>query len=238
MIDPRNFYFHSGYEIDKIIGTFEDTIFIGAPTALAGHTTVTTSYAHGFGDSTYFQGVFSTDGDVTTNDFGAQTPNLAPSFPQFQTLDAAATVDTTNANVTLTNYYDVAHSTSVPFTVHYKIYLLAKNTMSTPVNPLPSAQQRYFNSDFNYQKIAFKGSTTLTVTATHTGSAAVTHGLGYVPTVRAFWLDAATPTVVQAIPFDVEVHLTTTTLTFYSDQTSFGAAGRNGTIEYRIYYDD
>jgi len=234
------------YQIDKIVGIFTGTVFIAAPTSAQGNILSTTSKAHGLGDSAYFQGIFTTDGGTTWNDFGAQTPNLAAPNPQFQTVDAEAIVDTTNVNIYINNYYDLAHSTSSAVTVTYKIYLLAKNTMAVPVNTITTNQKAQFDSRYNYQKIALQGTTAISVASGASSGVSVTHNLGYIPKIKAFFLPSSAPTTVYALNYiitppsgapDIYAEITTTTVTFASDQTGFGAPGVAGNIEWRIYYE-
>jgi hypothetical protein len=235
------------YNIDQIIGVFSNTVNLGVPSAFS-QTVATDSHAHGFGDSAYFQGIFTTDGS-TWNDFGAQTPNLAPPNPEFQTVDVEAMCDATNINVYLINYYDIAHSVGNAYTITYKIYLMAKNTMANPLTPLKTNQTLYYNSELNYLKSFMQGTVAISVSSGNVGSTIVTHNLGYVPKVRAYFINSnqvyATNQVVNAISGgvpntapDIEVRITTTTVTFFSDQSGFGAPGINGAVDYRIYLDD
>lgn len=235
-------------QIDKIIDVVTDTVTIAAPASSgSGTTTLTKNYAHGFGDSAYFQGVFTSD-TATYNDFGAQTPRLTtPGEPVLQTLDCNANVSVTNLNVTLTDYYDFVNSVGVGYTVTYKVYLLAKNTMAVPVQPLTTGSKAQFDSRYNYQKIFKQDTIALIVAAGATGSVSVTHGLGYIPKVRAFWFNSGSsichpinysPQLGDSGGIDsIQVEITSTTLTFFSDQSSFLSLGINGTVEYRIYYE-
>lgn len=232
------------YTIDQIIGVLTNTIFIGAPSPSPGEITVTDQKPHNFGDSCYFEGIFTTDGGVTYNDFGAQTPNLAPPEPQFQTLDVEAVIDTANVNINITNFYDVAHSTSTAYTVTYKIYLIAKNTMAFPIMPLPTNNILLYNSSDNYQKAFLRGTVAINVSGGATGfSNDIIHNLGAIPKIRAYFLPASNPTTVYGInnpPLSapaIEAHITTTDLVFYSDQGAIAAPGVNGNIEYRVYLD-
>lgn len=232
------------YTIDQIIGVFTNTLSIGAPTPSPGEITVNDVKPHGFGDSCYFQGIFTTDGGVTYNDFGAQTPNLAPPEPQFQTVDVEAIIDTANVNINITNFYDVAHSTSSAYTVTYKIYLLAKNTMAKPITPIKTNNVLLYNSSDNYQKAFLRGTVPINVASGATGfSMDILHNLQAIPKVRAFFLPTSSPKTVYGInnpPLSapaIEAHITTTDLVFYSDQGAIGALGVNGNIEYRVYLD-
>lgn len=223
---------------------------MAAPTSLQGATVASTSFPHGFGDSCYFQGIFTTNSGSTWNDFGAQTPNLAAPNPQFQTVDVEAYSDGTNLYVQAVNYYDVAHSTSSAYTVNYKVYALAKNTMAAKITPGATNAKLYYNSNYNFQKIFSKSNVGISVSGGSSGSSAtITHSLGYIPKVRAFFVDGSNevfalnqwkPLVTggtwQTVPA-IEAHMTTTTLIFFYDGTGLGAPTLSGTIEYRIYLD-
>lgn len=256
LTDFKDVLFDSNLQIDNIIATFENTINLSVPSSSPGFTVATDVQTHNFGDSTYFQGIFTvddpTDPDTVWNDFGAQTPDLStPSQPVFQTVDVEAMIDSVNTNIYLINYYNNVSSSGTAYSVTYKIYLLSKNTMAKPITPLAINTDTYFNSNNNYQKIFKKGTTSISVTSGNTGSSAsIAHNLGYIPKVRAFFvnsdnqlfaLNQIVPAISGGFPViapAIEVHLTPTTLTFYSDQTQFLAPGVNGNIEYRIYYDD
>lgn len=234
------------YSIDQIIGVFSNTIHIAAPTAITGVTVATDTKTHGFGDSCYFQGIFTQDGGTTWNDFGAQTPNLSGGTPFFQSVDVEAYTDSNNVNLELDNYYDPVHSVGTAYDVTYKIYLIAKNTMALPLNPIKTNQKLIYNSANNYQKVYLSGTTSITVAAGATGSSpTITHNLNYIPKIRAFFISSNQvyglnqwkfPVSTNTVPA-IEAHITNTGLSFYSDQSSFLAPGVSGNIDYRIYLD-
>lgn len=235
------------YSIDQIIGVFTNTISLGAPSASPGFIKVTDQSPHGFGDSCYFQGIFTTDGGTTWNDFGSQTPNLAAPNPQFQTVDVEAMVDATNINVYLTNFYDIAHSSSTAYTVTYKLYALAKNKMAVPLKPLPTNYVLPYDTAFNFQKVFKSGTVSFVGTAGGITTATVVHSLGYYPKIRPFYSPTATPQQVFALnqitipPITspmIEVRIDTNAVTFYTDQTDpFIGTSFSGSIDYRIYLD-
>lgn len=235
------------YGTDQIIGIFTNTLSLSVPSVSPGYVIVTDPKAHNFGDSCYFQGIFTTDGGTTWNDFGAQTPNLTAPNPQFQTVDVMCYTDTTNINIYATNWYDLAHSSSAARTVTYKLYALAKNTMALPLTPLPTNDIILYSSDYNFQKIYLKGPSSFNVSAGTAGGSSVTHNLGYIPKVRAFYSPASSPTQVYStsqstIPPttspQIETRISTTDVIFFSDQTNaISGVTINGTIDYRIYLD-
>lgn len=230
-------------QIDQIIGVFSNTLSLPAPTSAQGYTFASDTKAHNFGDSCYFQGIFTQDGGTTWNDFGAQTP---ASGGFFQSVDVEAYTDSSNIYVQMVNYYDVNNNTSQAYTVTYKVFLLAKNTMANPITPLSTNNIILYNSNNNFQKIFMSGTTSISVAAGSTGySSTITHNLGYIPSIKAFFINGnnqvfALNQWAQPIPDSVpaiEAHITSSTLVFYSDQSGFGAPGVSGNIDYRIYLD-
>lgn len=250
MIDPTKIRLAlPANPIDQIIGVFSGSVSLSAPASVPGYTTGSATHAHNFGDSCYFQGIFSTDGGTTWNDFGAQTPNYAAPAPQLQRVDVEAYSDSANLYVQLVNWYDLNHSAGTAYTVQYKVYALAKNTMAAPIAPLQTNQKLAYSSAVNFQKIVLKGTTSISVAAGVSGSSAtITHNLGSIPKIRAFFIDGSSrvfalnqwqPLISGGIPQSVvavEAHITSTTLTFTSDQSGFGN-GVSGNIDYRIYLD-
>jgi len=237
--NPSNIYIDlPTYPNDQIIGVFTNTLSSPAPTLSGFVTTVNDVRAHGFGDSAYFEGIFTTDGGTTWNTFGSQTPIFGAPGPTFQTVDVSATVDTSNVNVAIDNYYDLAHGAGYAYTVTYKIYLIAKNTMAKPITPIKTSNKLLYASEYNYQKIFMKGSVALIVSAGTTGtSTLITHNLGYVPKIRAYYYDLATSsTTVHRFGQEPQTQITATTLQFYSDQSGL-RPGITYVIDYRIYLD-
>lgn len=237
-VDRSKLNFYSGDPVDQIIGVHTGSISVGAPTSGQGSLSTIDTYTHSFGDSAYFQGIFTTDNGTTWNDFGAQTPYLGGTFPAFQTADCNATVDTTKANITGTSWYDFGNSRSVAYTFAYKIFLMAKNIMAQPITPLPVNEDIFLASKYNYQKIAFADTSALSVADNTAGGVPVSHNLGYFPKVRAWWFDAATPTICRPLTSArIQTRISTTDVTFFVDNTFGVGANTNGKIEYRIYYD-
>lgn len=246
MIDRSKLAFFSGDKIDKIIGVHEGSISVGAPTSLQGFLSSSDVFFHEFGDSAYFQGIFSSDGGTTWNDFGAQTPFVgAFPLPAFQTLDCNAKVTTTQLIVKATSWYDSGNSRSSSYTLQYKVALIAKNSMAQPVNPLPTNEKLSLLTSFNYQKIALPGTASFLVASGSSQTKSVTHGLGYFPKVRGWWFDASDPATCQPLVPDAtgilyvqpEVRIGTNDVTFVVDATGSSGVATNGNLEYRIYYD-
>jgi hypothetical protein len=118
--------------------------------------------------------------------------------------------------------------------------------MTSPITPLATNNIILYNSNINFQKIFIEGTTNINVAAGSTGySATITHNLNYIPAIKAFFLNGSNQVFslnqwTQPIPDSVpaiEVHITNTTLVFYSDQSSSLSPGVSGKIDYRIYLD-
>lgn len=105
-----------------------------------------------------------------------------------------------------------------------------------------------FYTLFNYQKVAEAGGDTLSIGIGATATKTVTHNLGYIPTVRAFyenedgWLmpvvrnqyiDGSSSLQVNPVG---QVWLTTTTAVI--ELTNNGSGSVNTPVYWRIYYDD
>jgi hypothetical protein len=229
------------YRIDQIIGITSGTLSMTAPTAISNPTTATVSFEHGFGDSAFWAGIFTPDNGVTYNDFGSMITVISSGTPVFQTVGCNATCDPINLTITGYNYYNFVAGSGAAASVNYKVYLLAKDAMAQPINPIPTSQILQYQSSYNFQKLVLSGTLPLVVAAAATGSVSVVHGLGVVPKVRAYRTDAATPTVIEPIATDQvadpQVRIDDTTLTFYSDQTGIGAVGIDTLVYYRIYLD-
>lgn len=235
------------YGQDQIIGIITNTLSVAAPTSISQFTTTTDPKPHSFGDSCYFDGIFSVDGGITWNAFGTQTPNLTtPTQPVFQTVDCEAYVDTVNVNVNITNFYDNVHGKGTAYTLQYKIYLIAKNTMAQPLTPIPTNQILTYDSSKNIQKILTSRTVAINVAGGAVGSSSsIAYTLGYIPKIRAFFLPTATPTTVFPLNQivvppttapQIEAHITPTALVFFCDNT-LGLSTISGNIECRIYLD-
>jgi hypothetical protein len=230
------------YDIDKIIGVTSGTINVAAPVAGApdfGVKSATATFDTEFGDTCYPQGIFSYDGGVTWNDFGAMIPDLTtPANPVFQTVDCDASMIGGVLTVKVTNYRDAVHATSTPRTVLYKVLFVAKKTQGS-IEPLQTEEILYYSSQRNYRKIFLDSTVPFNLAGTSTGkSANVIHSLGYVPKVRAFYQESSGLLRMLPIKFySIEPRVTTTDVTFYQDPY-WDVFAINGDLHYRIYLDD
>lgn len=229
------------YDVDKTIGIHTGTITVAAPIAGApdfGLKTGIDTFDTGFGDSCYFEGIFSVDSGVTWNDFGAMKPDLSlPTAPQFQTQDCNCSMINGILTTTAYNYYNTAHGTSAPYTYLFKIALFAKNTQGR-VTPLSTNQILAYNSAYNFQKIFLQDSFPFNLAGTNTTkSTAINHGLGYFPKVRAFYKESSGSLRMLPISnYEIEPRVDASNVTFYHD-AYWDTVAINGSVEWRIYLD-
>lgn len=170
------------YKIDQIIGIHSGSFSIAAPTFLSSPTIASDPFTTGFGDTCLFQGIFSTDGGTSWNDFGSYKPNLTtPAQPVLQTVTCKGWVTPSGVfEAYAQNFYDLVHSAGTAYTIDYKVVFLSKDDQSA-ITPIPTAEILNYLSSFNYQKI-FKQNR-----FSNGGSPkVVSHNLGYVPKVRAW----------------------------------------------------
>lgn len=236
------------YKIDQIIGIHSGSFVVSAP-ALFGSTTAPDTFDTGFGDSCFFQGIFSTDGGSSWNDFGTYRPNLStPAQPVFQTVTNYGMVSPTGIfTATAKNWYDFVHSSTSAYTIQYKVLFIAKDTQGL-ITPIPTNEILYYSSAYNYQKYLPPNSSSFSSTS---GTTPITHGLGYVPKVRAWFAPTSTSNNVDGISIPAgsittmdnyqdatNITVNTTQAIFTDVSTTVSPRTRiNGTVFYRIYID-
>lgn len=114
-----------------------------------------------------------------------------------------------------------------------------------------AVEQRHFDSNYNYQKVATSGSQTTSVAVTGGGppptpaTVTIPHTLGKITSFRA-WYDPNTgrripvtgnlTTSIASNSITMDAYMTTTSLVF--SILNFGAGAVNVTFYWRIYYDD
>lgn len=233
------------YTIDNIIGIHTGSFSISAPTSSGVYTTATNSFSTGFGDTCLFQGVFSTDGGTTWNDFGAMKPNLTTAGePVLQTVTCYGYVESNGTFIaTGLNYYDNVHSSGTAYTIQYKVAFLAKDNQGA-VTPLATNEILQYDSAYNFQKVFSSGSYT-NGSSSHT----VTHNLGYVPKVREWFIPTSSTSggsgTVLTIPAGALVTADWfggyTYIQVNTTQAIFSSVNNgstiSGTVIYRIYWD-
>ncbi len=183
LVHPENIYMAVPInQIDQIIGIQTGSFGIVAPTA-SGPTTASSTFTTGFGDTCFFQGIFSTDGGSSWNDFGTYRPNLStPTQPVFQTVSCFGYVTSsgifTAAGV---NWYDFVHSIGNAYTIQYKVAFLAKSDQGS-ITPISTNEVLTYSSANNYQKIYLQSSF-----ANSGSNTVIAHNLGYIPKVRVYF---------------------------------------------------
>jgi len=226
----------SYFDTDKLIGMFTGSISVAAPTSIQFILSGTATHDTGFNETCYYQGIFSIDSGTTWNDFGSMTPDLGtPGIPVLQTQDCNCSMIGGVLTVQADNYYNLATSSSSAKTFLYKVALFTKNTQGN-IQSLPIDDTTSFDSRYNFQKIYAQDIIPFNMTSGVTKSFSISHNLGYVPKVRAFFQQTGSPLKLVPLSFYfIEPRLTTSSVTFYID--GWYATTASGNIEYRIYLD-
>lgn len=220
--NPNKLQFYSGYNIDKIIGTYTGSFDLPAPTA-GNTTTVTVSMPTNINNTTFYQGIFSLDGGNNWNSFYTDIANVISVDPSVNPQGDCEVYGTSTAgmiNIIGLNTANFSATKFFSFTPLYKVALIAKPSQDN-ITPQPIGTNQYFNSTYNYQKIfmdTVNQSSGTDITTT------VTHNLNYIPKIRAFYETGGTMEIVQAT-------ITNTT----ASVTLFGTL--DATVYIRIYYD-
>lgn len=250
IIHPENVYMSApAYKVDQIIGIKTGSFSIAAATLGSQEKFATDTFDTGFGDSCFFQGIFSTDSGASWNDFGVYRPNLTtPGQPVLQTTTCYGIVSPTGVFTAAgVNWWDIVHATSSVYTIQYKVAFIAKDTQGA-ITPITTNETVYYSSRYNYQKYLPSLSSSFSST---TGSTPITHNLGYVPKVRGFFSPTSTSNNADGISitagsivtldhyqYATNVYVNTTQATFTDVSTSVSPrATVNGTVFYRIYID-
>lgn len=243
---PKNVYMSvPAYKVDQIIGVKTGSFSVAAATAVSNFKTATDTFDTGFGDSCFFQGIFSTDGGLSWNDFGVYRPNLTtPAQPVFQTVSCFGYVTSTGVFTAVgINWWDLVHATSSAYTIQYKVAFIAKDTQGA-ITPIKTNETFYYSSKYNYQKIFTNGSF-----ANSGANTVVAHNLGYIPKIRVF-INNTNSTLgsegVFTVPansmmtadwfyFATNIYSGLTNATFTPVKDNIGTI--TGTVFYRIYLD-
>lgn len=243
----------SYFQSDMIIGIHTGSFTVSAP-SIGSKTTATDIFVTGFGTSCYFQGIFSTDGGTTWNDFGVYQPNLTtPGQPVLQTVTCRGYV-TTGGTFTAVgiNWYDLVHSSGTSKTIQYKVAFFAKQGQGS-ITPLPYTQKTQLDSRINIQKIYLDD----TFAASTTANTTITHNLGYIPKVRSFFEPTSSTSGVEGVAtvpvgamttldwftgagsgLSADVEITSSNVTFTPLQSNVSTPnGIAGTQHYLIYVD-
>ena len=216
MTDARNFLINTEYSMDKVV-----YIKTGSMSVPNGTNDTVVIEAHNLPFTPLPYLVWSNTSDFSVS-FTSSDDVVYPSAT-YQRYDIKS--DSTNISI------DRFNSSGSTKTVYYRIFGLAPSTASIDsVVPATSSVGDNFiiNTDYNYLKLGFSGTTTTSFT----------HSLGYYPVTLA-WTEIsgvirpannATASNISAVNSGVYV---TTTQLVYDDGGSPGA-----TIHYRIYMDE
>lgn len=212
--DLRNFLFHSGYPIDKVI-----KIMSGSYTILnSGQLSPTSNIPHGLPGRPLAITVFSNFSDFRdTNDEGL-TPYVADG-------DYGITARTNATNLSITGWSLNGSNR----TIYWRAALLEASDTSMEIPGTASSADIFqFNTDYNYSKLVREGIATSNQT--------VTYDLGFIPQTM-LWAD--TGSFAERITF---IDNSNKAAELYSDRIvlrpgSTGIGGANK-IHYRIYGDD
>lgn len=169
MPDPRDIYFSSEIPIDKILGTFEGSFSIGTGSPFAE---VNDTFVTNIPETTFYQGIYSTDGGTTWIDLGSYI---------------GRTTDITVIGISSLGSFTIKSRNfgASGFDVQYKVALIAKPGQGS-ITPQPIGDDIVFNTEFNYQKILSDESSSISVANGSDYIETIPHNLGYIPKVRAF----------------------------------------------------
>jgi len=243
----------SYFDSDKIIGVLSGTFTVSAPSASPGYTTNNVTQDTGFGDSCYFQGIFSTDSGSSWNDFGTSVPNTSSATPVLDTVTCQGFVTTAGIFTAVgKNWYDYLHSSGTAKTILYKVALFSKINQGS-IQPLPTNEENYFDSLYNYHKIYLQDFFAVSTSA----NTSIQHNLGYIPKVRSFFQPTSSSIGIDGIytvpagamatldwwtgagsgaSADIQIDTSNAVFTPIQDSSST-PNGINGTQHYLIYLD-
>jgi hypothetical protein len=177
----QNAILSSTVPIDQILGTYTGSFASPSPAApglpVLSSAVITTNIP----ETTFFKGIFSTDGGTTWNDFNAQTPIYAGGLT-LQTVQVYGKSAVGSFTVYSSNAWIGSVNNVV---VLYKVVIFAKPNQGN-VTPQPFGTNTVFDSRLNYQKIAVDNVLSVTEAAFGSGSYTTAHNLGYVPKVRGY----------------------------------------------------
>lgn len=219
VVDLRKLYFHSGYGIDQIIGTYTGSFVAVAPAPLGAPQRTTFVITTNIPESTFFQGIYSVDGgnkwykfntDTSSSVLGSEVNVYGGSNPDTFTLTA---VNSTGSSPTA-------------FTVMYRVALIAKPDQGT-IDPQPTASNIVFNSRENYLKIVLDGTANISLGVGGTTRQAFVHGLGYFTQAIAYLETDATYGALPAALYELDTVMQFLSTTTVPNETNT-ASGSSG----------
>ncbi len=231
----------TAFDMDKIIAVKTGTIQVAAPTAINNVTSTTYTETGVFPERYYTKGIFSFDGGVTWNDMSAQVPDLTdPTQVVIQSCDCYTSIGSSGGfNVIGRSFYNFVAGTGTARRILFKVALIASNEMGMITPKILPVSTQFTSIDRQIQKIALKGKVPFSIQSGVGNSVTVSHNLGYVPRVSAYFVENPTGVGFLCNPwgtYGIDIRVTTTDVTFYLDaDISFATIA--GEIQYRIYYE-
>jgi hypothetical protein len=245
-MDATKIKYGGAYNTDLILGTYSGSIFSPAPAATPfTHTSTSVTIPTNIPETTFFQGVFSTDGGTTWLDLNSQTPNLtAPGLAVLQTQVMYGHSVLNGLVLTADNwsYYNGTTTTSASYTFLYKVVIFARPGQGD-VTPQPVVQKVNFNTKNNYQKISRDSAANITLPV-GTVTVNVAHNLGYIPKIRHYIEDFSYGPTTGLYDFGFyasqytlfNCSIDTTQVSYFFDNST-GTGPLTAKLYTRIYYD-
>ena len=214
-VDPRNFLFNTDYEMDKII-----YFTSGSITANEYQKTIT----HNLGFKPLIFGVCATASDFSD-------PRTIPyeNITQDNSIWFYAKASASNRYLEFVNFSDQNAK------MYYRIYAFEPSDSNADIVPTgDNASQFILNTDYNYCKLHSKGELN--------EGGTVTHNLGYIPQVLAWYETKLSPNddtkVVTPIDMSQPINPLDTPMDTEINTSSVVFQGYPSKIYYRIYYDE
>ena len=218
--DPNNFLLTTDYPLDKVVYLKSGFFSMGATT------TGTESVTHGLPFTPLVAGYWSLTPDFSINyEFGNGTFPSGSLGDLFQRQISSISATSTIVKMDWSNI-------STATTVYYRIYAFEPNTSTAALLPISSQGDVFaLSTDFNYLKLLEASSAVPGTAATYT----VSHNLGYIPQVLAWYEYALVPGFVWPVTTEstVALEVNTTSIIF---QNPFGDDVAN--VWWRIYLDE
>lgn len=213
-MDARGFLTNTDNPMDKVSG-----YYVGSTTVSAGSPSFP-AIPHGLGYAPLYFVKWSTD------------PNFNTSYDEigvsFNFITLSAQTDVTNL------YLFINNLTGSSVTIYYRVIFFMPTTVSIDAADTVAALDNFqFNTDYNYPKIFDEN-------FINASSGTVTHDLGYIPQVEAWYIRASDGRLIHIVDSDVtntvntpRVRVTTSQVLF--DNGSFTTASG---FHYKIYVDE
>jgi len=187
MVNPLLLHFSSNIKIDKVLKVASGSFNIAAPTPFPP-TEAEDNFATNINDTTFFYGIYSTDGGTTWNDFNSSVVEVTLGFPVFQTCDVWGESIAGTFYIKARNWYNYLSGVGTARTILWKVALIAKGGQTLVPSISDTDEILQFSSAFNYQKIKVDDELPITILAGNRDTFDVAHNLNYIPRVRS-WVE-------------------------------------------------